>query len=82
MTRELNINELEAINGGFFGAILKAVAAIKVFEKEIAFGADVAGGLYGGYSLGEALTEAGCDYNDGTSYKDPGEGKRGIGKDW
>ena len=69
MTRELNINELKAINGGFFGAILKAVAAIKVFEKEIAFGANVAGGLYGGYSLGEALTEAGKDYNE---FKDPG----------
>ena len=79
MNRELNINELETINGGLFGAVLKAVAAVKVFEKEIAFAADVAGGLYGGYSVGEALKEAGNDYNDGTSYTDPGNGDGGFG---
>jgi hypothetical protein len=62
--------------------VLQIVVAMKnrkVFEKEIAFGADVAGGLYGGYSLGEAVKEAGSDYNDGTSYKDPENGDGGFG---
>ena len=71
MTRELNINELETINGGGYWKVFKTIVK---HQDKVAFVADVAGGLYGGYSLGEAVEEASKDYLGTSSFKDPGNG--------